>query len=507
MPDESQPPSLAVRMAKGAGWIIAVRFCSRVMGVVSTVVLVRLLTPADFGLVALASALANSLDAFLVVGVTDALIRDEKPDRELYDTGFTMNLIRCAIVAAIVLAGAFPAARFFDDARLAPILIVIAAMTLLSGFNNIGIVDFRRGLQFEKEFVVALVPRVAGIVVSIVCAAIFANYWALLASIVAMRAIWLVLTYVIHPYRPRLGLRAWRRIVGFSFWTWLSSIVVMARERIDSLAIGKFMGMGAVGVYSIGLEIGTLASTELLEPLSTAMFAGFSAGRREGADNAQGLFKAISVTLMVTLPIGVGLSLVAAPFITLLFGARWAEAIPLAQVFALLGITRLIPYFAGVLLSAHGLIHLHFRIMMAGLCVRSVLLLALIGPLGLTGALIAATACAMVEEILYLWVTFRLFHLRLADLLRGTWRSLAGVAAMALAVWAEGIGWAAPAGDNAALAVDLGIAVLSGAFVYCGAVSIVWRLSGRPEGAETMLLSIVKDTWRHVVPRSSYRQA
>ena len=171
------------------------------------------------------------------------------------------------------------------------------------------------------------------------------------------------------------------------------------------------MGAGTVGGYSIGLEIGTLASTELLEPLATAMFAGFSAGRREGVDNGQGLFRAISVTLIVTLPIGVGLSLVAAPFITLLFGTRWSEAIPLAQVFALLGVTRLIPNFTSVLLSAHGLIHLHFRISVVGLCVRATLLFALIGPLGLTGALIVATVCALVEEILYLVVTFRAFHL------------------------------------------------------------------------------------------------
>ncbi len=92
MPDDPSAPSLAVRMAKGAGWIVLWRMCSRVLGVVSTVVLVRLLTPEDFGLIALATSLAVSLDAFLVVGVNDALIRDAEPDRDLYDTGFTLNL-------------------------------------------------------------------------------------------------------------------------------------------------------------------------------------------------------------------------------------------------------------------------------------------------------------------------------------------------------------------------------------------------------------------------------
>ena len=507
MPDESQPPSLAVRMAKGAGWIIAWRMCTRVMGVVSTVVLVRLLTPADFGLIALATSLVTSLDAFLTVGVNDALIRDADPDRELYDTGFTMNLIRCAIVSAIVLAGAVPAAQFFGDPRLTPILIAVAVVTMLAGFNNIGVVEFKRSLRFEKEFAILIVPRIGGITISIAGAVIFRDYRALVASIVGIRVLTLIMTYAMHPYRPSIGLRAWRRIIGFSLWTWLSTIVAMFKERIDSITIGRVLGAGPVGVYAVGLEIGTMASTELLEPLSTAMFAGFAAGRREGADNGQALFKAISVTLMLTLPIGVGLSLVAAPLIALLFGARWSEAVPLAQVFALLGVTRLIPYFTGVLLSAHGLIHFHFRIMVVGLCVRVILLFALIGPLGLTGALIAATACAAVEEVLYLVVTFRVFHLRMADLLRVAWRSIAGAIAMAFVVWAEGIGWAAAPSGVADLLLDLAIAVASGAVVYCGTVLAIWRLLGRPEGAETMLLSIVEDTWRHTAGKRFFRRA
>ncbi len=400
-----------------------------------------------------------------------------------------------------MLALAVPAARFFGDERLTPILIAIAGLTMVSGCNNIGVVEFRRGLQFEKEFVISIVPRVSGIVVAIASAAVLRNYWALVASIVTARILTLILTYAMHPYRPRLALRAWRRIAAFSFWTWLSSIVAMIKERIDSIAIGKVLGTGPVGVYSVGLEIGTLASTELLEPLSTAMFAGFAAGRRDGADNGRNFFKAISVTLMLTLPIGVGLSLVAAPLISLLFGARWLEAIPLAQVFALLGVTRLIPYFAGVLLSAQGLIHYHFRISAAGLCVRAVLLLVLIGPMGLTGALVAAAGCALVEEVLYLTVTFRTFHLRMVDLLAVTWRCVAGAAAMALALWAMGIGWAAPAQGNLAMAIDLVVGVSCGAAIYCGTVLFIWWLSGRPEGAETMLLSIVKNTWAHSVAR------
>ena len=73
-----------------------------------------------------------------------------------------------------------------------------------------------------------------------------------------------------------------------------------------------------------------------------------------------------------------------------------------------------------------------------------------------------------------------------------------GCISWALVVWAEGIGWAAPSAGALALAIDLSIAASTGAFVYCGTLLAIWWLSGKPEGPETMLLSIAYDTCRHI---------
>ena len=150
---------------------------------------------------------------------------------------------------------------------------------------------------------------------------------------------------------------------------------------------------------------------------------------------------------------------------------------------------------------------IQFRIVMVGLAVRLVLLFALIGPLGLLGAVIAAVSCFMAEEILFLVVTFRLFKLRAIDLLRTTWRSILATVVMALVVVAEGIGWAPPASGNLPLATDLLTAASSGAVVYCAVLLTAWRLSGRPDGAETMLLGVVHDTWRHTARNLYGRRA
>ena len=120
------PPSLALRTAQGAGWVIVWRMATRVLGLINTLILVRLLLPADFGLVALATSFAQAVDWISTVGVEQALIRETHLDNALYNTGFTMNVIRAVAVGAMIAASAGPVSAFYGDARLMPILLAVA---------------------------------------------------------------------------------------------------------------------------------------------------------------------------------------------------------------------------------------------------------------------------------------------------------------------------------------------------------------------------------------------
>ncbi|MDB5379167.1 MAG: lipopolysaccharide biosynthesis protein, partial [Rubritepida sp.] len=180
-------PSILSRTARGAGWVIAWRLATRLLGLASTLTLVRLLAPGDFGLVALAAAFAATLDVCLSLGVEDQIVRVERPTRQLYDTAFTVNLLRGAATAMIVALTAGPAAEFFDDPRLEDVLLALALSALFSGFANIGTADFRRELRFEREFALQILPRVAGVVVTIGLAAWLHSHWALVGGIFVNR--------------------------------------------------------------------------------------------------------------------------------------------------------------------------------------------------------------------------------------------------------------------------------------------------------------------------------
>ena len=106
--------SLMVRTARSAGWVIAWRMLTRSLGLVSTVVLTKLLLPSDFGLVALATSFALAVDGLSELGVGEALMRETSLDRDMYNTGFTISFCRGLLTAAVIAIGAWPVAVFFE---------------------------------------------------------------------------------------------------------------------------------------------------------------------------------------------------------------------------------------------------------------------------------------------------------------------------------------------------------------------------------------------------------
>ena len=406
MADAPAPPiSTSKRAAIGAGWVIAWRMVSRNLGLISTLVLVRLLQPSDFGLVALASGLIASVDSLSAIGVADALIRANAPDRDMYDTGFALNALRSGATALIIAFIARPVGNFFDDSRLAVVMLALSAGTLLGAAENIGIVDFRRDLDFQKEFRLNVWTRTAGVVTTVATAALWHSYWALVTGLLLMRVIRIPLSYSMSAYRPRFTLRAWRRIIGFSLWTWAQAMLAQVRDRSESIVIGRFQGTDQFGVFSVGQELGALPTTELIEPLGRALFSGF-ASLHNAAEGLGNLFRgAVGLGFMVVLPAGIGISLVADPMVRLTLGEQWIAAVPVVQITAVGGTSAVFIQPCGTLLNAIGWPHITFYLITASTAVKILLLLALVPRFGLSGAAVSLAVSGVVDMTLFLAVT------------------------------------------------------------------------------------------------------
>lgn len=489
MAETSESGTILARTAAGAGWVIGWRMATRLLGLVNTLILVRLLLPKDFGLVSLGWTFGQVIDALSTLGVEYAIMRERAPDRTFYDTGFTINVLRGLGSALIIALAAFPAGGFFGEPRLTNVLLAIAVVLLINGFENIGTVDFQRDLAFQKEFVLLVLPRIAGIAVTVLTALALRNYWALVAGIAANNIFKIALGYFMHPFRPRFSLGAWRHLAGFSMWTWMIGIATMIRDRSDNMIIGRMLSATQVGLYALGTEIGTLPSTELVLPLARACFPGFAAVKHAGDSTAGTYLRVVATMALLTLPAGIGIALVADPVTRLAFGPRWLDAIPLIRIMGVIGALTVFGHISMTLFSVYALLDAMFYITVIATILRIALMIFLIGKFGVIGAAVAVAIAGLVEQAIYVSMTLRRFRLGIGALFRQTWRTLAATGAMACVLLATGLGGGI-LGGNWVQAERLSVAVLLGAATYTGVLFALWFASGRPAGAETDLLAL-----------------
>ncbi len=478
--------SILEKTARGAGWVVAWRMMTRTLGLLSTLVLVRLLAPADFGLIALASSFSVSIEAFSWIGIEEGVIRHKAPTPELMDTAFTLSVLRGALVFLIVAAVAGPAAGFFGDPRLAAVLVALGATVLIENLINVGTIEFRRDFEFRREFQLYLLPRLLSIVVAIGAAVMLRTYWALIAGIVSNQVFRVLFSYAMHPYRPRFRLTAWRQIAGYSVWNSVIAGAGALRDRVDTMMVGRAMSSASVGFYALGYEIAGLPVTELISPLTRAAFAGFAAAWREEMAAGETWLRLVSAMALLTFPAGVGMSAVAQPLIMLAFGPGWEQAVPVMQV---LGIPLCLTVFGMVgqtLFLAQGHMRISLAITVGATTLRLVLLAWLIPPLGLFGAALAAGAGIAVEQTMSAVWAMRRLELPLRRLAPLMWRCVVATGAMAAALAVTGLGWR----DIGVLA--MGGAILVGAAVYALVLMALWLAAGRPAGPEADMLGLVR---------------
>jgi lipopolysaccharide exporter len=478
-------------MVGSVAWVVGWRFATRLLGVASAFVLVRLLAPTDFGLIMLATAFTSAVEALSAVGIQDAVIREKTADRTLYDTAFTMNAVRCVAIGMLVSAAAWPAAAFFAEPKLVEVLLALALLTAVGAGENIRVVDFRRDFAFHQEFQLLLFPRLASIAASIAVAAIWHSYWALVVGLATNRLLQLALGYALRPYLPRPCLSDWRRIIGFSVWTWLSSLVLLVRDRSHTIIIGRSLGTLQVGLFSVGAELAALPSTEMVEPLCRVLFPSFVATRHTGGSLAEVYFQALMVTSLVTMPACIGIAMVASPLVALVFGPDWSGAVPVVVTLAIAGTVNVIAYISGTLFTATGLLTSTFRIVVVTAAVRVALLVTLVPRFGLIGGAVAILVTVVLEELMFLAISAHKLGFPILEMPRRLWRNVTATGIMAATLSLSGLGWSTSPALPDHPAQRLLVAVPLGIAVYVAALAAAWLLAGRPEGAELHLLRVM----------------
>ncbi len=488
----SDPPPLASpqigkEIAKGAAWMVLFKVLDRTIGVVSMSLLARLLAPTDFGLVALATSIIAVLELLGAFSFDAALIQNPKATRDHYDTAWTFNALfglLCA-VSLVVLAG--PASRFYEEPRLAAVMVALAFGQIVGGLENIAIVAFRKDLQFKKEFRFLFAKRLAGAVVTVTLAFLVGGHWALVAGILTGRVVGVALSYALRPYRPRFSLAARGELFHFSKWLLVNNVLGFLHVRSADFMLGKMAGTRALGVYALSSAISSLPTSELAAPINRAVFPGYARMAADPVGLRRGVLDVLSVIVLIGLPIGAGITAVADPLVRAILGAKWLDAIGIIRVLGLYGALHVLNTNVSYVYLAMGRPRLQTVVSAVHAAVLVVGLFAGIHLAGVSGAAWAFLAAVLVVTPVNYYTLSRLLGVRPQDALARFWRPAAASALMWLFV--EGLRRALPvAATSAGAAAELVLCIAVGAIVYVSAVLLLWRLSGRHAGAEVFAL-------------------
>lgn len=475
------------RLTVGAIWTAGGRVVSNLLGLVSTLALARLLTPADFGLVALATIVLSIIAAITELSLSSALIQQQSPRREHYDTAWTLNTLRGAAIAVLLVAAAYPFAWAYQDDRLIGIFIALGGGALISGFVNPRLVDFRRRLSFHQEIFTELVNKVVGLAVSVGIALMFHTYWALVIGTLASQVVGVIMSYVLIPYAPRISFAHWRNLFSFSGWLALSSGVTELNWRADQLALGAVLGPGPLGQYTVGDKLSSLPVRESTAPIANVLFPAYARLQDDPERLRQAFVRSQRLLVATALPVGVGFALVAGPFISIVLGPAWASAALVAQVLSTVFAAHAFSMAVTPLAMGLGRTRILFLRDLAFIIVRYPLIFAGLFLGGLVGLLIARCISGTIGILMDVFLARRLTGVTARAQLLASWRAIAATLVMAGCVWGVSL-MITDRPEALQLAIMIPIAGIS----YLGTSFALWLASGKPAGPEREALDLLQ---------------
>jgi O-antigen/teichoic acid export membrane protein len=472
-------------ITRGAAWMVLFRLCDRSVGVVSTTLLARLLLPADFGLVAMAMSVIALIEMATSFSFEIALIQKSDPEREHYDTAWTLNILCAAGGACVTASLAHPVASFYADPRLVAVLWAIAAAWLVSGFENVATVNFRRRMDFAAEFRFMAAKRLIAFVVTMAAALAFRSYWALIVGMATGRLAGVALSYVMEPFRPRWSLARSRDLFSFSGWLQANKLAGAILSKTPHFFVGRIFGAQNLGAYSVGSEISQLAHTELVAPINRAMFPGYARLVGDRPLFRRTCIEATAAILLIVLPVSVFVAVLAEPMVRVLLGAQWADAVPVVQVLAFAGAVSALTSNNVTAYLALGRPHLSTVIVSARLLVLAAAALIVVSGQGMVSVAYAELIAALASLLVSLPILFAAIELRVGDYLATLWRPLIGSAAMGagIGLLEHAIGRDGSFG-NATLQLAAGVPV--GLVLYAFFVWVMWLCSGRRDSVESL---------------------
>ena len=356
--------NLKKKSVSGVFWALSEQFGQYGVKFILGVILARLLTPADFGLIGMITVFFAVAEVFINSGFGMAYVQKKQINEADADTVFYTNLVISIVLFVVLFLSAPVIARFYEQPPLVDLMRVMSFVVVINAFNIIQRAQIVRSVNFKKLTKVTVISSTFSGIIGILAAYTGFGVWALVIQSLCNRSFVAIGFWISTPYRPgrKFSKKAFKEMFSFGSWILISNVVSKVFNNIYILFIGKFFPLAQLGFYSKAKQFQKMASINIGNAIGSVAFPVYSRiqGDKDKLREGMRMFLVNSVFFM--LPIMVGLIVLADSFVILLLTEKWAPMIPYLQLLCIGGALYPFHIVNVQALTAQGKIKLSFNL-------------------------------------------------------------------------------------------------------------------------------------------------
>jgi O-antigen/teichoic acid export membrane protein len=474
-PEVRGPPSprLLDLLTRGISWKIGSQVTAQGLRLATTIVLVHLLAPTDYGLAAMALVLTSFAVAFSDLGFGSAIVQRSKLSEVDVSTAFWISVAAGTVFTAATAALSQPLGHAYGHPAVAVLILGVSPIFLLDSLATTQRALLARKVDFRSLELRGLVGVAAGSVAAILAAAHGAGAWALVIQELVMAIAGTLLLWRISSWRPSFAFSraSMRDLGGYASRKAGSRFLGDLTDTADSVLVGRFLGPAPLAIYAVAYKTTSRPMVNLVSPLQEVLFPVLARAQHDPRRVANGWVRVTRLTAAVTLPVLIGVAILAKEFMDVVLGPRWVPASDVIRILAIVGVVQALTAPTSSVLGAVDAMSLTLRLSTA----RTALNLAAFA-IGLHWGILGVATAYAVSSLVMVVPTVGLTSRRVGGRSRALFGSLRGpvLASLLMSVVLVALRQLLVA-EGVDAAARLGVLILCGAIVYLASVSLVDR--------------------------------
>lgn len=328
------------KTVSGIKWVTLSGITIRILATLTTIVLARLLTPADFGMFALAMVMIDGFGVFKSLGFDTAMVRREEDISKAANTAFFLIPAMGMCLFLILLIVAPLGAKFLGNPSIANIIRALGFLFVISCFGKVPQTILYRGMMFKYKAIAEITSQIIFSLVAILLAFNKFGVWSMVIAYLLKIFIQVAIEWYFSGWKPKFEFDikiAWE-MFHFGKYIMASSIVLFLYSNLDNITVGKLLGVTVLGYYAIGKNLSNILVGIFLHKISMIMFPAYSKIQKDTKDLKRVMLRGMKYIGIIAFPFSVILFVFTADILKILFGEKWLPAVSIVQVLAFAGL-------------------------------------------------------------------------------------------------------------------------------------------------------------------------